>query len=542
MPPAAMPFFEQSGKATRSGTMPGEDGSDKEREKLERKHTELIYRALQQLMHKVVPAGTTVDNITPEEAVNRYREHESILRDAMVAMLTDGAMLGADVGRAQVDWLMGVGKAATITGVDWDLINEDVLAWVMGGGALGGNQFGQGYANAVTAAMATTSERQLRTLIGEWVRNDLTYRQLVDDLSRTVFSRSRAEMLSVTEITRSFFRGNIESWRRYGITRFRMRTAFDERVCGLCGPMNGQEVELDGPLVHPDSGAQYFGLPIHPRCRCFASPVASEPATRQPVATQPPELTNEQAVQPETSKPLTLRYKPSQQQVDRVLKKVDQSLQQVATNRGLSVDELTRVVDETFKRIAAESKVVLNFHSKNVDTLLADGRFKSQFETGTSGAILNTKSRANAEELGLGVPERARAKNRPIYGYLRTNRDFELQGFGDITFVMRDSVKNRTTVTAGDSLYDFAGGVTTGTPINNPTRTGWGQYIGDIYDYGTGQMDGKTLMRRMQYFEAQMQNGITLNDVSHVIDRKGVLSPSQLNALKERGIQVWNSD
>jgi SPP1 gp7 family putative phage head morphogenesis protein len=263
MSPAAMPFFA---KATLD--LPYADGADDERRQLEDKHAKLIYTALRKLMRLVAPADTTVTNITPDIAVQRYRDNQHILRDALVAMLTDGAMLGADVGKAQTEAAMGVGtrKATpTITGVDWDLINDDVLQWVMGGG-LGSSDFGQGYADTLATAMAGTSERGLRTLIGEWVRNDLSYRQLVTDLERSLFSRRRAEMVIETEITKSFFEGQRASFiRGQVITQMQWYTVVDERVCSRCGPRHMQITD-----VHGDFGGET--PPIHPRCRCFVQP------------------------------------------------------------------------------------------------------------------------------------------------------------------------------------------------------------------------------------------------------------------------------
>lgn len=531
-----MPFFESSGKATRSEAMPGEDGSDRERAELERKHTDLIYRALQRLLRQVAPPGTTVDNITPDEAVRRYRDHESILRDAMVAMLTDGAMLGADVGRAQTDWLMGVGKAATIVGVDWDLINEDVLSWVMGGGALGGNQFGQGYADAVTAAMATTSERQFRTLIGEWIRNDLTYRQLVDDLSRTVFSRTRAEMITTTEITAAYSRGTLAALRRSPIPlQKRYYAANDERMCPRCGAAHGRIDDLDG-----DFGG-YGDPPLHPRCRCYIHGVPAEVGRVDRVPSDPqPEAPSVPVAQPEPV--YKLRYKPDQRQVDRVLNGVNQRIQNVAKQTGYDVEEIEQSISRLFDKLTMNNPIAINFHSRNIDALLEDGRIKSQFETGTSGAILNKKARLNSEELGLGVPERARVQNRPIYGFLRISRQAEEIGYGDITFVFKDNVKNKSTITAGDSLYDFAGGVTVGTPVTKPNKGSWGNYVSKLFDFDSGMITEAELLRGMNYFEVQIQGGAKLSDISHVIDRKGALSPDQVRKLNEAGVQVWNSD
>lgn len=255
-----MPFFT---KATPS--LPYADGADNERRQLEDKHGRLIYTALRKLMRAVAPADTTVRNITPDIAVQRYRDNHHILRDALVAMLMDGAMLGADVGKAQTEAVMDVGvrKATpTITGVDWDLINVDALQWVTGGG-LGDSNFGEGYANTLTTAMQGTSERGLQTLVGEWIRNDLSYRQLVTDLERSLFSRRRAEMVAISETTRAFFEGQRASFiRGQVITQMQWYTVVDERVCSRCGPRHMQITD-----VHGDFGGET--PPIHPRCRCF---------------------------------------------------------------------------------------------------------------------------------------------------------------------------------------------------------------------------------------------------------------------------------
>lgn len=258
-----MPFFA---KATPN--LPYADGADNERRQLEDKHGRLIYTALRKLMHLVAPADTTVRNITPDIAVQRYRDNHHILRDALVAMLTDGAMLGADVGKAQVESLLGVSKAVIVSGVDWDLINENVLRWIMSNGTDFGTGFGQGYADTVMDAMTQTSDRQLRILLAEWVRNDLTYQQLIADLERTLFSRRRAQLVATTEITRSFAVGNKISWEAANIIQEMVWTAVgDERQCAICGSLNGQIVAVRGGVF--EGG---YTIPAHPGCRCFYRP------------------------------------------------------------------------------------------------------------------------------------------------------------------------------------------------------------------------------------------------------------------------------
>lgn len=252
-------FFTLTGKATRSN-----DGDDRKRKKLEEYHADKLEKALRRLQRAVAPTGTTVDNITPDIAVQRFRDNQKVLRDAIIEMLMDGAHLGAETGIAQAEALMGVGKAATITGVSWDMVNENVLRWVLGTG--GG--FGDGYGDSIMSLLIGSSERSIRREIGEWVNNDLPYNVLLDNLQRTVFSRQRADVLATTEITRAYAEGNRAAWQSSGVIKtMRWNTGADERVCKTCGPLNGQTSGIDGDFDG------YFP-PAHPRCRCWITPVA----------------------------------------------------------------------------------------------------------------------------------------------------------------------------------------------------------------------------------------------------------------------------
>lgn len=256
-------FFTWTGKAIRRSAF--EDGADKERAAMEREHAAAIDTAFSRLLKKVLPPGTTPENITPDLAVERYKANESILRDAIIEMLTDAALFGAEFGMHWVDRATGARKAVTVGGANWDLINQDVLHWVLGGHG----SFGQGYGDSVLLAqLFQTSEASIRTAIGEWITNGLPLRQLVQTLERTVFSSQRAEMIAVTEVTRAFAEGNRAAWRQSGvITRMRWETAADELVCPTCAPLQNQladlTAEFDGGLFPP----------AHPRCRCWITPV-----------------------------------------------------------------------------------------------------------------------------------------------------------------------------------------------------------------------------------------------------------------------------
>ena len=256
-------------KATRNIST---DGDDRKRKQLELYHADKIERALRKLQRAVAPSGTTVDNITPDIAVQRMKDNQKILRDAIIEMLMDGAHLGAETGIAQAEAILGVGKAATITGVAWDLVNDNVLAWVLGSG--GG--FGDGYGDNLTGQLARSTETQIRNQVAEWIGNGLPYNVLLDNLERSVFSRRRADIIATTEISRSYYQGNIAAWAASGVIKTaRWSTGADERVCQICGPLNGQTAPIGEGFRHPENG-ELYEIPAHVRCRCWANPVADQ--------------------------------------------------------------------------------------------------------------------------------------------------------------------------------------------------------------------------------------------------------------------------
>jgi hypothetical protein len=79
-------------------------------------------------------------------------------------------------------------------------------------------------------------------------------------------SSARAEVIAATEITRAVSAG--ESAARAGaaavglMLRSIWRTAEDEMVCDVCGPLDGTGVEVYGSV-------SFSGPPSHPNCRCW---------------------------------------------------------------------------------------------------------------------------------------------------------------------------------------------------------------------------------------------------------------------------------
>lgn len=86
------------------------------------------------------------------------------------------------------------------------------------------------------------------------------------------------------------------------------------------------------------------------------------------------------------------------------------------------------------------------------------GRVKSQFETHTSGGLLDPDERADVEHKYFGYPKDLPVHARPIYGYLTHNPLAQHPGasmYGDHTLILhRPRVFHRTSAFIGDTLDD----------------------------------------------------------------------------------------
>lgn len=254
---------------------PRDPGADKERGRLERKHGRAIRKAFAKVQAIVVPARSTAQSLTVEGAIGRLHDRQGIIRDALMAMLTDAILLGAAHGWDDVEQAMGI-RTNAVLGITWDLIHAAALQWVLtGNGPAGLPEWGTGYGgvNSLTAQIVRTSETQLRSLIAEWIENWEALPSLINRMEAVTFSRRRAELIAVTEVTRAYALGNILSWQESGvIRRHRWETARDEIVCPYCRPLQGAIAPVGQSFRLPD-GRLYGPPPAHPACRCWLTAV-----------------------------------------------------------------------------------------------------------------------------------------------------------------------------------------------------------------------------------------------------------------------------
>lgn len=115
---------------------------------------------------------------------------------------------------------------------------------------------------------------------------------------------------------------------------------------------------------------------------------------------------------------------------------------------------------ETFLTTAMNTGVpVVQVNVFDLMEVIKGGRYKSQFETGTSRGFLDPTNRAQWEQDYLDQPVNMEDRLRPVYGLLQLDESGftspsrnAARQYGNARIVLRDDVKDRALLTIGDSL------------------------------------------------------------------------------------------
>lgn len=183
----------------------------------------------------------------------------------------------------------------------------------------------------------------------------------------------------------------------------------------------------------------------------------------------------------------------------------------------------------------ADKKIAMRVTPSNLGKILADGRVKTQFETGTSKGLNDKNARAAHEAMmfGLSLDPNVDRESRPVYGYVAvdgirpvgvsvgsqgTGTD-ALSQYGQVQVVLKNEVRDRTTAMYGDSMNHGRFGVPS--PVNQPSWMSFTPMVdngGIAANFGDLDRDPEDFeLRSNAYVEAQVHGGVTVDDIAEVV-------------------------
>lgn len=187
-----------------------------------------------------------------------------------------------------------------------------------------------------------------------------------------------------------------------------------------------------------------------------------------------------------------------------------------------------------------------------------DGRFKTQFETGSSGGCYDKDLRNRVTESMFGV-QNIGTTNHEKYGCL-LDKDLmhafksNATGYGDTLVRLKKDIYSRTTFTIGDSLNKrgqnrtFAPSLATSPDISSLSRHSAPSFYGTRFKKSdTNPVDALLDLINnnsyAEYIELQYHGEVTLDDVEAVIYQPwSQRKPETVSGLKSRGIAVYEFD
>lgn len=233
---------------------PGDDEAEQKlRMALERRSARSIAEAMREL-HETLATGartTFEDEMMQAEWIASHVHADQKTRDAIARAIMNGSDLGV---------LTAAGQFANVGfSVDWTLVNVAARDWA------------SRHAAEMISQLDDVTRRGVRQAVTRWIDNGEPLQKLIDDIE-PLFGRTRAERIAATEITNAYASGNRIAFQESGVVQaWEWRTAMDERVCPVCGPLAGVQRFMGGQFSPGVSQP-----PAHVGCRCWVVPVLKE--------------------------------------------------------------------------------------------------------------------------------------------------------------------------------------------------------------------------------------------------------------------------
>lgn len=187
---------------------------------------------------------------------------------------------------------------------------------------------------------------------------------------------------------------------------------------------------------------------------------------------------------------------------------------------------------------AAAAPLAMRLGKNTLKAIIKDKRFKSlnevdtHFGGGTEVHKMYREAREKLENGTWGIPKDVQ---QPLYGYMdrkltiprttgNTLQDPSVSMYGQIQVILKDDIKNRTTITLGDSLN------TKRTPVEvNQALEG---------NLSEAQVSSAVDVGAYDYYEAQIHGGLSISDIKEIKLNGETLTIAERQTLLENGVII----
>ena len=123
------------------------------------------------------------------------------------------------------------------------------------------------YSLQLAKGLTDTTKELTKAKLKNWIQSGKPFPELEKALTEHIAPKWRARLIAATEVTRAFAEAAHQVAQEVEVIKEEVwNTAKDERVCPICGPLNGERKPVDGTFTGGLSGP-----PAHPNCRCWIS-------------------------------------------------------------------------------------------------------------------------------------------------------------------------------------------------------------------------------------------------------------------------------
>ena len=400
--------------------------------------------------------------------------------------------------------------------------------------------------------LSDTTIRDIGNAVGEAIELGLPAQRSAKRIKDHVASASRALSIAITEQNRAISFATVNRYKEAGLEKMEWEVS---SPCDKCAQNANQVVAIGGTF---NSGATQ--PPQHPHCRCVLLPVLpdfDDPAYTGGGVVSLPDGSAIVELEGPTVKTMPFAFNPK-----RPVKEweVNAPINAIFKEKE-SLDLFTKRAPAQFEAVAKQT-IKIQVAKEKLKEIATDGRLKNVHETTSSrtqhyGNDWESKyreMRTKYETENLGVPANLPAPQKPIYGWLEASERLEAADYGSVTIVLKDSVKNRTSLTIGDSLnesapvliQDILDGKVTVMDMANASENA---YLTRYLPKADGKIGPLPTKEGVSYWEAQVYGGVNLEDIEKIIIpqsdiaikptmRLKYVTEETIEMLKQAGIEV----